>query len=305
MLGLIALLFTPAPPAAPMALYAEARAVVDRQAGALWPGLNAAPFRMLLIDGGQEYLVCADPVEGFEAAGTDTETGCTVQTRTAQFDPALLATFPVAGVSTVVIGTPDSTGQSPQAWRQTLLHEHMHQFQDSHPASSYAAVLDLDLHGGDQTGMWMLTYPFPYTDPGVAGAGRQLADAALAALEASDTAFPSALQTYIAARQAFLDRLSDADARYYEFQAWKEGVARWSELALARLDGDAAETARQHERLISELQTLSLPDQERVAFYPLGAADAELLERAGPDWRAGYFNHPFRLAPHFTALAAE
>lgn len=156
-----------------------------------------------------------------------------------------------------MIGTPEETGQSPRAWQQTVLHEHMHQFQDTHPAASYAAVQALDLHGGDETGMWMLNYPFAYDDPATAEAGRALADAALAALDAEPDGFDAAFDAYAAARAAFIARLSDADHRYYEFQVWKEGLRagpswRWPALRMtatrphARRPGCARNCANCH-----------------------------------------------------------
>ncbi|MBO6763375.1 hypothetical protein [Maricaulis sp.] len=305
MLGLIALLALGAPPAEPLALYARARATIETHGDTLWPGFADAPFRMLLNDGEREFLVCGDTPDGFEPAGTDPVTGCSLAARDARFGPNLLATFPLFGVSTIVIGTPEETGQSPRAWQQTVLHEHMHQFQDTHPAASYAAVQALDLHGGDETGMWMLNYPFAYDDPATAEAGRALADAALAALDAEPDGFDAAFDAYAAARAAFIARLSDADHRYYEFQVWKEGVARWAELALARLADDSDETARQEARLRQELRELSLPDWQRVAFYALGSADAELLERRGAAWREAYFDYPFRLDTHFVSAGAR
>lgn len=305
MLGLIVLLALEAPPAEPLALYARARETVETHGDALWPGLADAPFRMLLNDGEREFLVCGGTPDGFEPAGTDPATGCSLSWRDAQFGPNLLATFPLFGVSTIVTGTPEETGQTPRAWQQVVLHEHMHQFQDTHPAASYAAVQALDLHGGDETGMWMLNYPFPYADPATAEAGRALADAALAALDAEPDGFDAAFDTYATARAAFTAGLSDADGRYYEFQVWKEGVARWTELALARLADDSDETARQEARLRQELRELSLPDWQRVAFYALGSADAELLERRGAAWREAYFDHPFRLGTHFVSAGAR
>jgi len=305
MLGLIALLALEAPPAEPLALYARARETVENHGDALWPGLADAPFRMLLNDGEREFLVCGGTPDGFEPAGTDPVTGCSLASRDAQFGPNLLATFPLFGVSTIVIGTPEETGQAPRAWQQIVLHEHMHQFQDSHPAASYAAVQALNLHGGDETGMWMLNYPFAYDDPAAADAARTLADAALAALDAEPDGLDAAFDAYAAARTAFTAGLSDADTRYYEFQAWKEGVARWTELALARLEGDTGEAARQEARLRQELRELSLPDWQRVAFYALGSADAELLERRGTNWRAAYFDQPFQLGTHFVSAGTR
>ena len=46
-------------------------------------------------------------------------------------------------------------------WVITLLHEHFHQLQDSQP-KAMVDLAGLNLAPGDQTGLWMLTFPFAY-----------------------------------------------------------------------------------------------------------------------------------------------
>src|SRR2546426_10031760 len=59
--------------------------------------------------------------------------------------PALLATFPaVTGVTTIVIGEPTNTGKTSTEWVLTVLHEHFHQLEYSHPGY-YAGVDSLRL----------------------------------------------------------------------------------------------------------------------------------------------------------------
>ena len=94
-------------------------------------------------------------------------------------------------------------------------------------------------------------------------------------------------------RRAFLDGISEADARYYDFQVWKEGTARWTELAIARAGAGAnADLARiaqtLDEDMISAVQSVDLAAQNRVAFYAMGSAEAEILEHLNPAWRARY-----------------
>jgi hypothetical protein len=55
-------------PAAPLQLFALARAELAGPAGSLWPGWDHTPFSLLLIDGEQERLVCHPrSVDGFSA----------------------------------------------------------------------------------------------------------------------------------------------------------------------------------------------------------------------------------------------
>lgn len=287
-----------------MALIAEAHEVAAEEGEMLWPGFASAPFQIVLIDGDYEYLICPEgPAQAFEPVGEDPVTSCLIKRRASTFAPAMLASFPaVDGISTIVMGTPEATGLTPERWRQIVLHEHFHQYQTTAEAY-YQAALDLDLHGGDQTGMWMLNYPFPYDDPAAGAAARALADAALAALDAEPEQFDAAFASYAEARSAFLASISEADARYYEMQVWNEGLARWTEIELARLSArragfEAVAEALERE-LREELASLDLAAQRRVAFYPLGAAEGEILTRAGVDWRSSYLTRLFQVQPYF------
>jgi hypothetical protein len=119
-----------------------------------------------------------------------------------------------------------------------------------------------------------------------------------------------------AARRRLRDALSPDDHRYLEFQIWQEGLARYTELQMARIAArrfsaspalralpDFTEYASEAEsierRLLAELRDLPLAEAKRVAFYPVGAAMALLLDATVPDWRARYFQHPFALDAHF------
>lgn len=279
--------------------YATARAIADTVGERVWPGFSEAPFQILLIEGDTETLVCGEgPGEGFTPAGVDPATGCATATRERQFPQHFLASFPaVDGIPTIVVGTPQATGLTPSRWMFTLLHEHLHQMQDAQPGV-WEGVLALDLHDGDTTGMWMLNYPFPYDDPDAGAALRALADAAAAALDSHGEDFEPAYAAYRQARADFLATVSERDARYWEFQLWKEGAARWTEFELARQSGRQHEVGDQWRRMLGELEDMDLAGWRRTCVYALGAADAHLLERAGVPWRETYWTEPFSLAPH-------
>ena len=51
--------------------------------------------------------------------------------------------------------------------------------------------------------------------------------------------------------------------------------------------------------ILHELSTLKLEDYKRVAFYPLGAAEGLLLDRANPGWRSRYFAEKFDNEKYF------
>jgi hypothetical protein len=175
-------------------------------------------------------------------------------------------------------------------------------------------VAGLDLAHGDSTGQWMLNYAFPYDSAPVQRAVRGLAVALGQALDATAGSRSSALKGVVSARDKLRGLLTASDYRCFEFQLWQEGVARFIEYAAAQAaaaesrrpavefrrladyetyDAVAAEGRRSLRR---ELEQLALGRERRIAFYPIGAAIALLLEETRPGWKAAYEARPFELA---------
>jgi hypothetical protein len=280
----------------------------------VWPGWSHTEFQVLLVADSAEFLFRSQRTPGdFASLGYDTLLASEVWTRPRQFPPTLLATFPaVGGVPTVVIGSAERTRRSSTAWVLTLLHEHFHQWQYSQP-DYYAGISRLDLAHGDTTGQWMLNYPFPYDSVPVQRAMRSLATTLVRALETPAGAQSEALKAAVDARDTLRSRLTAADYRYFEFQLWQEGVARFIEYAAARAAAGAGEPSAEFRRLPDyqpyhsaaatgplalrrELEQLDLGRQRRVAFYPIGAAMALLLNETRVDWKRAYARRPFALA---------
>jgi hypothetical protein len=270
-------------------------------------------FQVLLVGDSAEFLVGDQRhLSNFTRLGYDPVLGAEVLTRPRRFSPTLLATFPaVDGVPTIVIGSAERTGKSSTAWVLTLLHEHFHQWQYSQP-DYHAGVSRLGLARGDTTGQWMLDYPFPYDSAPIQRGMRSLAKALVQALEARPEMRRRTLQAVSDNRATLRDLLTAADYRYFEFQLWQEGVARFIEYATAGAAAEAwepsadfrslpdyepysqvAEGALRDLRL--ELEQLDLARQRRVAFYPIGAALALLLDETRVDWKRAYTRQPFRL----------
>lgn len=291
---------------------AEAFSLADSVQESVWKGWSAVPFVVLLVTEEHEYLLRHPyPPDDFVSLGRDEVTGEEIFAREndGRYSLSFLATFPaVQGVNTVVVGQPGHTGKTSTEWVITLLHEHFHQLQYTQPWY-YEAVENLGLSGGDTSGMWQLNYPFPYESADIGsllhGYGNELLEALDALPELNE-------DSHRRAWRALKEGLDEADYSYMSFQLWQEGVARHTELAVAR------EAAKQHipspkfealddylpygeayhrlnKQLRSELQQLDLANWKRVVFYPLGAAEALWLDQANPDWKEDYFSRPFDL----------
>lgn len=292
---------------------AEAFRLGEKLGDDLWPGWSKAPFAVLLITRETEFLIRhARPTDDFKPLGYDAQLKGEVYYRPRKFQTDFLATFPaVAGVSTIVIGRAENTASKTSTpWVVTLLHEHFHQLQDSQP-NFYKETEALNLSRGDQTGMWMLNYPFPYATPEVGQQVTVLARALVEAMDAKTPAlFSSKLTAYLDARDALKKMLTADDYRYMSFQLWKEGMARYTEYRVAQWAATKYKPSREFQDLpdfitfaaaaeqvragiVEELSTMKLPEYKRVVFYPLGAGEGLLLDRANPKWRSRYFAEKF------------
>jgi hypothetical protein len=286
---------------------AEAFRLADAIGDSIWPGWTSAPFAVLLVTPEREFLIRHPrPSAEFTRIGYDSLLRSEVLVRERKLSPTLLATFPaVGGVSTIVVGQPRATGKSSTEWVLTLLHEHFHQLQASRP-DYYGRVNALGLARGDQTGMWMLNYAFPYDSSVVQARFGALAAHLDSALSSSA---PDVRQSHwLAARvahAALRAALPPDDDRYLAFQMWQEGVSRYTELQAARFAatrftpsaafralGDVVSFDAAAERIEAGIHAglrAPLARDRRVAFYPLGAAYALLLDEMDPGWRARYF----------------
>jgi hypothetical protein len=278
----------------------------------VWPGWSATPAPLLLVTKDTEVLTHhPSPPNDFQKIADD------LYARPRQFPTALLATFPAFGPpSVIVIGEPENTeAKTSTPWLFVVMHEHFHQLQDGQPGF-YQAANELGLSHGDNTGMWMLNYSFPYDNPDVGKSFAHLRDLLLTALSEPDPEkFKPLTRQYIAARKAFFAQLSPDDRKYLSFQLWKEGIARYVQIRSAEAaanyqstpefaalpDFKSFETYAREARndTLSELKKADLAAWKRVVVYSFGASEGLLLDRLHPDWKQSYFQQLFTLDPYF------
>lgn len=298
-------------PAGDAARVAEARRLAAWR-GTIWPGWEATPMPILLVTESTEFLVNGiEPGRDFTPASPNPALGGTLHVRERKLNPGLLATFPwFAGGPTIVIGQAGRTGKTSGEWAVTVMHEHFHQFQYGQPGY-LEGVKALDLSGGDETGMWMLNFPFPYDAAPVAARADALKRALLSYVGSPADA-TTHRRTVCHAMEALHAQLTPAEQRYLQFQLWQEGVPRYIELRVAGAAAAAGTSpapaflalpdVASYSTVAATLEKglrneLSAPfsDLDRVNFYAMGAALALLMDATSPGWKANYHKAGFRL----------
>ena len=277
----------------------------------IWKGFDDVPFTLILVTDSVEFLINhPSPSEDFVFLCHDSLLASNVYYRKTTFGKNLLATFPaVKGVNTIVVGTPENTGKNSTDWIITLLHEHFHQYTYSSP-NYYSAVDSLNLSGGDQTGMWMLNYPFPYADSTIVFRYKKFVSALSKCLADIDTkSFESSFRECTAERWNLKESLTPADYRYFSFQIWQEGLARYTEFKFLDLlknyePSDKVSKlpdfvsfdkyrAEFYQRQLSQLASLRLETSKRICFYSVGFVEGLILDKLNPLWRDQYLNKKF------------
>ncbi|MGI8735535.1 MAG: hypothetical protein ACR2LM_19795 [Pyrinomonadaceae bacterium] len=187
--------------------------------------------------------------------------------------------------------------------------------QDSQP-NFYADVNALNLSRGDQTGMWMLNYAFPYERAEVQQQFAEMSHALAVAIKSRQASRAKRVRAYLEARRKFHQLISTDDHKYFSFQLWKEGIARYTEYQLAQLAATSYQASREflalkdyrpfadvarelHEGILRQLQTQKLAESKREVVYSFGAAEGLLLDLINPRWRKRYFVEKFDLGKSF------
>jgi hypothetical protein len=304
---------------------AEVYRIGEKLHDKLWDGWSKAPFGILFITDDHEFLIRhPKPNDEFASVGYDKLLKSEVFVRPRKFQKNFLATFSAFGPTPViVVGKAENTSdRTSTRWVFVVLHEHFHQLQYSQ-ADYYFSVNALDLHDGDTTGMWQISYPFPYKDEAVATEFRKLTDLLLTAFEATgQEERERTLSAYLTARREFAALLKSADYRYASFQLWQEGISRYTQYRMAELAGRKVQPSkafrslpdfvpfdREAKRLLGatlkEMRDLDMRSWERTVFYPFGAVEGLLLDRLDLKWRSKYFGEKFALEKFYPMMDAK
>lgn len=291
----------------------EAMNIAKLYGDQIWNGYSEVPFAVILVTDTLEFLINhPNPSDDFTITGKDDILGSEVGFRNRVFDKEIFASFPaVNGISCIVAGTPENTGKNSADWIITFLHEHFHKFQSSQPGY-YDQANSLELSRGDNTGMWMISYPFPYDGTDVNRNYDIMKNALSAALGAFGTPeFELLFRNYSSAREIFLNALNNDDRKYYMFQIWQEGIARYTEYkfleAISGYESTPEYSGLAGNVSFSEfkgaffnthkkfLEDFSLKENKRGCFYEIGFAEGILLDAADPGWRSRYFEPMFSI----------
>ncbi len=298
----------------------EAMNISQQLGDSIWEGFNKTPFTLILVTDSVEFLINhPNPSNDFTFLSDDTVLKTKVFYRKTQFNKQFLATFPaVNGVNCIVVGTPENTGRRSTNWMITILHEHFHQYVYSSPGY-YQSVDSLDLSGGDKSGMWMLNYPFPYDSNIVVNTYNDYMAALSKTITDLETSnFQNNLQVFVEKRKAFQQALSPSDYRYFSFQVWQEGIARYTEYKLLELlknyqvSKAVAElsdfiplskyTEAFSKAQMKQLTSLQLNEWKRDCFYAIGYAEGLILDKLNPTWREHYLKEKFFIEKYSDAL---
>ena len=297
----------------------EAFRLADGIGNRVWKDWSKAPFGVLLVTPNYEFLLRHPrPSSNFVKLGYDSSLKSDVYYRKRTFPITLLATFPLDDtmVWTIVVGQAENTWvKTSTPWVITLLHEHLHQLQYSQP-SYIDDIKTLNLAHDDQTGMWMLNYAFPYDRKEVQEQFALTSKLLANAIRSPNAERKQKVRDYLESRRTFQSMISTDDYKYFSFQFWQEGIARYTEYQVARLAAAKYRPSKEfvalkdyrsfadvekttYDGIFRQLITQKLGESKREVVYSFGAAEGLLLDQVNPRWRSRYFEDKFDLSPYF------
>jgi hypothetical protein len=295
-------------------IISEAYRIPEIYGKRLWNNWDKTGLIILLIGNDTEYLINhPNPGTGFNFLNYDSLLRSNIFYRKRIFAKNLFAAFPMNGVPVIAAGLPENTGKTPTEWVITIFHEHFHQIQYSQK-NYYTGADSLNLSDGDKSGMWMLNYPFPYEDPEVNKEYEVLAASLLNLVQPfppDSRLFNRNYNLFVSEMLNFKNILNEKDYKYFQFQLWQEGIARYTEYKIADLLDtyrppdefesledyksftEIADSLRKH--IYNGLREYRLKNEKRECFFSFGASLGLLLDRVNKDWKEKYFSNLFSM----------
>ena len=278
--------------------------IVIKEGSAVYGCEEIQDIKLLLITDSIEYLYGFDYLpDGFSRVHDPKLSAGLIYERPASLFKGMKAAYPVVdGVPAIVIGTPINTDLTLHEWILTILHEHFHIIQMNQPGY-FSGVESLNLSGGDQSGMWMLNYNFPYESPAIGSLIRELGVVLADAIELNDLN-NNELKEVVSKLKVVVP---EADLRYMEFQLWQEGIARYIEYEYSKVLGVMRDTElnpefemrdlanKKFSGGIQNLRSIDVSVDQRVVFYDLGWGIGMYLSTIDPYWKTKYWNKPFKI----------
>ncbi|HYZ85653.1 MAG TPA: hypothetical protein VE621_14680 [Bryobacteraceae bacterium] len=271
-------------PAREKALITEAYSVWSAFADEIWPGSSKLKAPFLYVGEQHEYAVgFPRPLEGFTDTG-DLLLGKTVQARKRTLAPDVSASFPIQGITAVVMGSPEALRKTSGGWIITAGHEMLHVFQVAN--SSYEKVADLNI-GPKIDPSWHLTFPFPYQDADTMRLIHLQGYLVwLAAQSSSQDDAKYSIGTAVDAARVYrshLARLSRDDKayRYSQYQEWNEGVAAYFEYKLAEKAGASTYRPTKEYSLLPMFQSTTLSGARCTSLGRFSASTRDVRQKTG------------------------
>jgi hypothetical protein len=127
--------------------------------------------------------------------------------------------------------------------------------------------------------------------------------------------YRSYIDQYFVEKKKIKELLSDNDYRYFSFQIWQEGLARYTEFSFLKLllkyrpskevqslPDFVAFRKLKSTMFDDELRHLlnsKIEENKRVSFYSLGFAEGILLDKEHTEWRKKYLTDKFYTEHYF------
>ncbi len=302
-------------------LVREALQIVGIVGEQIWDGWGTTPKTTLVLGESDEFLIALganiDLPGDFVPTG-ETVAGFAVYSRPRSLPRTLRAAFPVEGVPMAVVGAWDSTEESPNEWAISLVEQWFHLLQLQRGEQTKATGLRI---GESEVPSWRIEYPFPFEDEDVGNAmvllGVALYDFGTTAANlprSSQRSFQGQTARAALANLRTVLTLKHGDAAYdfFRLRTWRDGVARYSGVMIARLVAAAEERDvyssipgfssldehRSYFRVWRDgfanqiwlIRTAQLDgDRHLTSFDALGHGMAVMLDVISPDWKDIYF----------------